>query len=40
MEVQQVINDKRVKEMEEMQKKLEAAAAEAAKNSVDTTVSV
>lgn len=40
MEVQQDINTKRVKEMDEMQKKLDAAAAEEASNKVDTTVSV
>lgn len=40
MEVQQDINVKRVKEMDEMTKKLEAAAAEEARNKVDTTVSV
>lgn len=40
MEVQQDINTKRVKEMEEMQRKLDAAAAEEARNKVDTTVSV
>lgn len=40
MEAQQIINEKRVKEMEEMQKKLEAEAAAAASNKVDTTVSV
>lgn len=40
VEVQQDINVKRVKEMDEMQKKLDAAAALEASNKVDTTISV
>lgn len=40
MEAQTAINTKRVQEMDEMQKKLEAAAAAEASNKVDTTISV
>lgn len=40
MEVQQNINTRRVQEMDEMQRKLDAAAAAEAANKVDTTVSV
>lgn len=40
MEVQQDINAKRIAEMEEMQKKLDAAQAAEASNKVDTTISV
>lgn len=40
MEVQQDINAKRIAEMEDMQRKVEAAQAAEASNKVDTTVSV
>lgn len=40
MEVQQEINVRRVKELDEMQKRLEAKAASEASNKVDTTLSV
>lgn len=40
MEVQQEINVRRVKELDEMQKQLEAKAAAEASNKVDTTLSV